>query len=134
MKSNNNIIIFSVVIAILLIGGVIWLGQSGKTNSAQDTPVNNVYMEGENQIVEIRAKGGYSPMRSTAKAGIPTILRMDAEGTFDCSAFVRIPKLDISESLTMAGSTDIPLGVQGPGVLSGGCSMGMYPFEIVFEG
>ncbi len=94
---------------------------------------NNVSMVDGKQIVEIRAKGGYQPRVSTAKAGLPTILRFNTAGTFDCSAAVRIPSLDISKILPQSGATDINLGNPKFGTLSGSCGMGMYPFEIKFE-
>ena len=94
---------------------------------------SNVSVEGATQIVTIRAKGGYQPRVSVAKAGLPTILRFDTQGTFDCSAAVRVPSLGISRNLPFSGQTDIPLGTQVAGVLKGSCGMGMYPFEVRFE-
>jgi plastocyanin domain-containing protein len=81
----------------------------------------------------LRAKGGFSPIHSIAKANIPTILRVDTEGTFDCSSVIRIPSLDLSENLPMSGTTDIDIGVQKVATLDGTCGMGMYPFDIKFE-
>ena len=85
------------------------------------------------QIIEITAKGGYTPRKSIAKAGIPTILRLNTNGTFDCSSSVRIPSLDIFKNLPQSGTTDIDLGIQNVGTLNGSCGMGMYPFEIQFQ-
>ena len=87
----------------------------------------------EPQIVEIQAKGGYTPRKSIAKAGVPTIIRFNTNGTFDCSSSVRIPSMSIYKSLPMSGTTDIDLGVQKVGTLNGSCGMGMYPFEIEFQ-
>ena len=68
-----------------------------------------------------------------AKAGIPTVLRINTDGTFDCSAAVRIPALSVSEILPNSGVKEIDLGTPNVGTLDGNCGMGMYPFEIVFE-
>jgi plastocyanin domain-containing protein len=87
-------------------------------------------MDGDRQIVEITAKGGYLPRMSTVKAGVPTVLRFNTKGTFDCSSSVRIPSLNISQVLPASGSTDIALGALVEGVLKGTCGMGMYPFEL----
>jgi plastocyanin domain-containing protein len=84
------------------------------------------------QIVEITARGGYQPRVSIAKAGISTILRFNTNGTFDCSASVRIPSLDISKLLPQSGSTDIDIGSQQVATLNGSCGMGMYPFQVEF--
>ena len=89
-------------------------------------------MDGK-QIIEMTAKGGYEPNKSVAKAGVPTILRFDTNGTFDCSSSVRIPSLNISQNLPISGKTDIDIGVQKVGNFQGTCGMGMYPFEVKFE-
>jgi len=95
--------------------------------------VNNVSVVDGKQIVEIRAKGGYQPRKSTAKAGIPTILRFNTSGTFDCSSSVRIPDMNISKMLPQSGTTDIDIGSQKVATLQGSCGMGMYPFEVEFR-
>ncbi|MFA6520531.1 MAG: cupredoxin domain-containing protein [Candidatus Paceibacterota bacterium] len=95
--------------------------------------VNNVSIVDGKQIIDLTAKGGYSPRKSVAKAGIPTIVRFTTSGTFDCSSVVRIPSLDVSKNLAMSGTTDIDLGVPKLGLLEGSCGMGMYPFEIDFQ-
>lgn len=96
-------------------------------------PGGNVSVENGVQIIEIGAKGGYSPAVTTAKAGIPTIIRFTTKGTFDCSSFVRIPSLSITRNLPQSGATDIDIGEAKLGTLKGSCGMGMYPFEIQFE-
>lgn len=96
-------------------------------------PVDNSVKKASSQIIEITAKGGYSPRKSIAKAGIPTILRFNTNGTFDCSSSVRIPSMNIFKYLPQSGTTDIDLGTQQDGVLNGSCGMGMYPFEIDFQ-
>lgn len=124
--------VIAVFIAAVLIGGAATL-----TNNKGGTPPvvneNNVTLVEGKQIVEIRAKGGYLPEKSVAKAGIPTILRFDTNGTFDCSSSVRIPSMDISKILPQAGTTDINIGIQKAGTFSGTCGMGMYPFEVDFQ-
>ncbi len=125
--------IISIIIAIALIGGVIVLGKNKSSGTENNVPANNVSIVDGKQIIEIRAKGGYAPRKSVAKAGVPTILRVNTEGTFDCSSSVRIPKLNISQNLPQSGVTDIDLGSSTVGVLNGTCGMGMYPFEIEFQ-
>ena len=127
-------IIFSILGAALIIGGAIFFtgGKSG-TSGAPIENANNVSVVDGKQIIEIRAKGGYFPVHSLAKAGIPTILRMNTNGTFDCTSSVRIPGLNISQNLPLSGSTDIDLGTQKVSTIQGTCGMGMYPFDIKFE-
>lgn len=131
-------ILTSVLVAATLIGGAIVLNRQGGTDqelrdNENIAEQNNVKIENGIQIVDIRAKGGYQPRISQAKAGIPTILRFDSKGTFDCSASVRIPSKKISQSLDFSGSTDIDIGVPEVGIMQGSCSMGMYPFEVDFQ-
>ncbi len=127
MKST----IISILVAAFLIGGAVFITR----DRSRDTPasVDNVHVINGQQIIEIKAKGGFLPRRTLAKAGIPTILRFNTSGTFDCSASVRIPSMNISKSLPPSGATDIDLGSAQIGVLKGTCGMGMYPFEIDFQ-
>lgn len=123
---------FSIIIAVVLISGIFLLGGK-KPQIESNTPVNNVSVVDGKQIIEIRAKGGYSPRVTVAKAGIPTIVRFKTDGTFDCSSFVRIPSLNVSQNLSQSGTTDIDLGTPTATTLQGMCGMGMYPFEIDFQ-
>jgi hypothetical protein len=139
----KNTIISIFVASALVIFAIIFT--SGKTEtqnkSVNDgisddgigTVVNNVSIVDGKQIIEIQARGGYTPRKSIAKSGIPTIVRFNTKGTFDCSSSIRIPSLSIFKSLPQSGVTDIDLGSQKAGVLQGSCGMGMYPFEIEFK-
>ncbi len=124
-------IISSIAAAALVILAL--LSVRGDSGQPTDIPGNNVTVENGRQIIELRAKGGYAPRESIAKAGMPTILRIKTSGTFDCSSAVRIPSMDISRNLPSSGTTDIDIGNIQSGTLQGSCGMGMYPFEVVFE-
>ena len=128
MKAN----IISIIVAVILIIVAFALTRNSGNTAKQTISVNNVTIVDGKQIIEIHAKGGYQPRKSIAKAGIPTILRFDTNGTFDCSSSVRIPSLNISKSLPQTGSIDIDIGIPKPSTLQGNCGMGMYPFEIEF--
>lgn len=128
--------VVSIILVTVLIGGALFATRpESRTGEVADTSVavNNFTIVDGKQIVEIRAKGGFVPRKSIAKAGMPTILRMNTNGTFDCSSIVLIPKLGINKSLPPSGVTDIDLGISKAGVLQGMCGMGMYPFEIEFQ-
>lgn len=124
--------IISVIVAAALIGGAFMLARS-RGDTGQVANANNVSIVDGKQIIEINAKGGYQPRKSIAKVGIPTIIRFNTKGTFDCSSSVRIPSINISKSLPQVGSTDIDIGSGKLGTLQGSCGMGMYPFEIEFQ-
>lgn len=108
------------------------LTKSGDGN-ASTTEANNVSIIDGKQVIEINTRGGYQPRKSVAKAGIPTIIRFNTKGTFDCSSAVRIPSMNISKNLPQTGSTDIDIGNSKLGILQGSCGMGMYPFEVKFQ-
>lgn len=123
-------IITSVLLAALIIGGAIAFG--GKSDAPKQV-VQNVSMEGEKQIIEIDAKGGYSPQLTTVKAGVPTVLRLKTNGTYDCSSGLSIPALGYQKTLEATGVTDIEVSAQlAKGTLEGVCAMGMYNFTVKF--
>jgi plastocyanin domain-containing protein len=126
-------VITSIILGLALIGGAFMLVGRGDTES-QVSSAGNVSIVDGKQIIDIRAKGGYTPRKSIAQAGIPTIIRFNTQGTFDCSSAVRIPSMNISRSLPQTGSTDIDIGTPQVATLKGSCGMGMYPFEVEFEG
>ena len=126
--------IISILIAIILIMGAFILTSRNESSTGQATVnANNVTVVDGKQIIEIKAKGGFDPSKSVAKAGIPTVLRFETSGTFDCSSSVRIPNLGIGRNLPSSGSTDIDIGIQQASSVQGTCGMGMYPFEIDFK-
>jgi len=122
----------SIMISLLMIIGAIALS-AGKGDGVQAVDANNVTIVDGKQIIEIKAGGGYSPQKSIAQAGIPTIIRFDTKNTFDCSASVRIPSMNISQILPQTGTTDIDIGNPKVGIFQGMCGMGMYPFEVDFK-
>lgn len=144
---DKGTIIASIIGVGIIVATVIFTGGSGSGTSVptpaprQQQPQQqkqirdgeNVSIEDGTQIITIDAKGGYFPKKSVAKAGIPTVIRFNTVGTFDCSASVRIPSLDITKLLPANGATDIAIGTPQAGPLQGSCGMGMYPFEVAFE-
>lgn len=124
-------ILISIFISLSLIVGVFILSKN--STQTETLLVNNVTMIDGTQFIDLTAKAGYSPRKSSAKAGVPTVLRVNTNGTFDCSSIVRIPSMDLSKNLALSGVTEIPLGSPSAGVLKGTCGMGMYPFEIDFQ-
>ncbi|PIP69007.1 hypothetical protein COW91_01680 [Candidatus Nomurabacteria bacterium CG22_combo_CG10-13_8_21_14_all_32_8] len=123
--------IISIFIVVILIGGTIFLTR-GNSNLSND--INNVNIVDGKQVIEINAKGGYSPRITTAKAGIPTVIKMKTNGSFDCSSALVIPSLDYRNNLPLSGETLIDVPAQKAGTkLQGLCAMGMYNFLIEFN-
>ena len=127
-------IFVSVAISGILIGTSFWfVSVSPNTEKVGETVPTATIIDGK-QIIDISAKGGYSPRKVIAKAGIPTILRVSTRGTFDCSASLVIPKLSYQKFLQSSGTEDIVIAPeQARGTLQGLCSMGMYNFQVIFQ-
>ena len=104
-----------------------------KISQTKNTSSSNVSFEKGIQIITLQVKGGYQPEHSVAQTGIPTVIRFETTGTFDCSSSIRIPSLNLSQYLPQTGSTDINIGTQSAGTFRGSCGMGMYPFEVDFQ-
>ncbi|TSD01984.1 MAG: hypothetical protein Athens071424_227 [Parcubacteria group bacterium Athens0714_24] len=129
MKATIISIIFSVA---LIAGVIIFFGSGSGASSSPEQ--NNVSIVDGKQIIEISAKGGYSPRNTTAKANIPTVLRIKTQGTFDCSSALVIPSIGYRKNLPSSGETDIELPLQKTGsIIKGFCTMGMYSFKINFN-
>lgn len=124
-----------ILVLVLLMGGYLVrsLWSAGSDITSEVPRGNNVSIVDGQQIITLSAKGGYLPGVSVAKAGIPTILRVETKGTFDCSSAIRIPSLKVAKNLPATGSTDLALGSLESGTIQGNCGMGMYPFQINVE-
>ena len=123
-------IALSIIIAGALIGGVFLFA----TRAPATGSVDNVSVSDGKQIVEITAKGKYTPPLTDAKAGMPTILRVKTNGTFDCTAGLKIPSMGYQKFLPPSGTTDIEVPAQQAGAsVRGVCVMGMYNFNVRFN-
>ena len=125
--------IVSILVGGALVGGALMYSGSSRTTT-EAIPLQNVSTVDGKQIIAIGVKGGYSPRISTAKANIPTTLRMTTNATFDCSSGLTIPAMKYQKYLPPSGVTDIELPPQKTGTkLEGVCVMGMYNFEVSFD-
>jgi len=123
----------SVILALIFIGGAIIFARNGaKTDTAVSQ--NNVSVADGKQIIEIDAKGGYSPSVTIAKANIPTVIKVKTQGTFDCSSALVIQSIGYRANLPPSGETLIEVPPQEAGsTLRGMCAMGMYNFSVKFN-
>jgi plastocyanin domain-containing protein len=107
-----------------------------RNNNPSTVATGNEVISNENgtQIIELAAKGGFTPSFVEAKAGVPTELRVATNGTYDCSSTLVIPSLGYQATLKPTGTEAIPLtAAQAKGTLEGTCGMGMYKFQIAFK-
>ncbi len=122
-KTVYTIITLGLIVAI----GIIFSG--GSKESKQNVEIRNGI-----QYITIDAKGGYSPVTTTAQGGIPTKLIVKTSGTFDCSASLVVRSVGFQKILPQTGETEIDIGIPKAGEpLQGLCGMGMYSFSINFQ-
>ena len=123
--------IFSIIFSLLIVSGAIFLtGNSGSASVAEGVETTVI---GDKQYIDMVAKGGYSPKKINAKAGMPLTIKMKTANTFDCSAFVVIPAISYRGTLNLDGTTEIPIPAQKSGTtIAGSCGMGMYGFTVNF--
>ncbi len=131
MKTNKITFILIFIVTFIIMGSIIFLGKNNVSNSQDE---NNVNIVNGKQIIIIKAKGGYSPRVTKAKADIPTVIKMVTNGSFDCSSAVSIPSLNYRNNLPQSGETLIDVLPQKAGTkMQGLCAMGMYNFSIEFN-
>lgn len=122
---------FSILVSTILIATALVFVGSRKTPT-ETAPL--ALQEGERQIVDITARGGYSPRLVEAQAGKETLLRVTTKDTYDCSISLVIPKLKYDKFLSSTGVEEIIIPAEkATGTLNGLCSMGMYSFKVVFK-
>lgn len=124
-------ILISIIVSAALIGGALWILPAGESPVSSAEAVSVV---GGTQYIDMTARGGYFPRVIEARAGMPTVLRMRTNGTFDCSSSLVIPKLSYQKFLPATGVEEIAIPAEkAQGTLQGLCSMGMYNFQVRFQ-
>lgn len=72
------------------------------------------------------ASTGYSPSTVTVPAGQPVTLNLVAGQLAGCTSVIRIPKLNIQQTLTPGGTTQVAATFPSPGPYLFTCGMGMF--------
>ena len=131
--TDRKALFASVAISIVIIGGALYYKNPARGPAVPEAPVATATIVDGKQIVDITARGGYSPRIVNAKAGLPTVIRVITKDTYDCSASLVIPKVGYRKLLTSNGTEEIAISPeQAKGTLNGLCGMGMYSFKINF--
>lgn len=131
---NTKYIILGISFVVVIVGGILVVVTSSRQSVPNEKPEQTATIIEGKQVVEITAKGGYSPRIVTVKADTPTILRVSTKGTFDCSSALSLPAINYQTNLPPSGVTDIEIPAQKAGTtMRGLCAMGMYNFEIKFN-
>jgi plastocyanin domain-containing protein len=130
----KKILIPTILAFITIILAFVIFNQPEGTNPNLTQLTKNVVLNGDSQIINIAAKGGYSPRNTTAKANTATTLKIQTNGTFDCSSSLIIPTLKYRKSLPPTGETTVEIPPQKSSTsIRGLCSMGMFNFTLNFN-
>ncbi len=131
----NKVIVGSLVVMVLAVGGIFMLLRGGGSNTpVGSTGQTNVSVIDGKQVIDIKAKGGYAPRVTVAKANMPTVINVQTNGTFDCSSALTVAAIGFRTMLPSSGVTPIEIPPQQPGTtIKGVCSMGMYNFAVNFN-
>lgn len=132
IKLIGATLLFGLPLAAWFLGSYIGGSSSARVDQGNTDKAAVIIADGS-QVIDLTAKGGYFPATVTAKAGIPTTLRVQTRGTYDCSSALTIPSLGVNKMLPATGITSIDIPAQSAGSkLVGTCSMGMFEFTINF--
>lgn len=125
-----------ITLSVFLSFGLIWLALSFNNGGQANVSGNADVVREENgvQYIRILARGGYTPRVVNAKANMPTVLEVETQGTYDCSASLVIPQLGYQEFLPATGLTKIEVSKDlAKDELNLLCSMGMYGATVEFS-
>ena len=105
--------------------GVSGLGGGSAAAGARTASGNVTVAEGIQTVRMTQNPRGYEPADTVLYAGLPTRWVIEGTSPFDCSAFVRVPGLDLSVDLAMGPNT-VELPPLDEGEVPFTCVMGMY--------
>lgn len=105
-----------------------------KTSGISSISSNVSNVEGKQIITILAWNGKYDPKTTTAKAGMPTSIKLQGKNAYGCESAVRIPSIQYAKNLDPNGSDTVEIPAQTPwSTIDGTCSMGMYRFQVKFE-
>jgi Cu+-exporting ATPase len=105
--------------AVVVPAGLVWFffGAKRATHRAQLTD--------HSQQVTVVVRGGYTPARIEAVAGLPLRITFDRRESAECSSRVVFPDLGITRALPANAKTDIDLLPEQVGEFGFSCAMNM---------
>jgi len=82
-------------------------------------------IEGGAQTIHMTLRGGYSPNRASAQAGLPIRIVFNRQESGDCTSRVVFPDLGVSAELPAFAITTVDLSAQLPGDYAFACGVNM---------
>jgi hypothetical protein len=105
-------------------------GSSPPTQVAREVSENVTVADGVQTVRMAQARDGYFPADTVVHAGLPITWEIDAASKWECSAFLRVPELDVSVNL-QDGPNVVELPALSPGAVPFTCVMGMYTGNLI---
>lgn len=131
-KAVKIFLISTTFVIFALLGFMIFLLNKSSDKSSILTNESLTEEDGK-QVINITAKGGFSPNYIIARSEKPTILKIRTENTIDCTSSLSIPKLSYNKLLPLTGTTEIEIPEQNSGEeIYGTCNIGLYHFTLKF--
>ncbi|MHB1773113.1 MAG: heavy metal translocating P-type ATPase [Acidimicrobiales bacterium] len=96
-------------------------------------PTTEAAVSGGVQEVRVTVRGGYSPSRIRARAGVPLRLVFDRQESGDCTSRVVFPDFGASADLPAFGEASLDLTPTTPGEYGFACGMNMIHGTLVVE-
>ncbi len=96
-------------------------------------PTAEAALTGGVQEVRVTVRGGYSPDRIRAQAGVPLRLVFDRQESGDCTSRVVFPDFGINQELPAFATTTVTIPPQRPGEYGFACGMNMVHGVMVVE-
>ena len=101
------------------------LGGGSAAAGARTASANVTVTDGIQTVLMTQNPDGYEPADTVLYADLPTRWVIEGTSPFDCSAFVRVPDLDLRVDLAMGPNT-VDLPPLDTGEVPFTCVMGMY--------
>lgn len=129
--------IFVIFVGVIIVGlaaaAVIVLNPQDSSSKSAEVMPSVVQTVGDAQVINVSAKGGFSPSIINASANKSTTLKVSTKDTYDCSNTLIIPSLKKQILLPPSGTAEIEIPAQKSGTsIHATCSMGMYNLELNF--
>ena len=113
--------IITLIVAILLIGFILWWFFGKHEESVENANVNQGIQE-----ANIVVKGGYSPSTVVLKQGVPAKINFDMKDSTACLSHVVFEQLGVDKDLTKQKVTTIDIPTDKKGTYNFACGMDMF--------
>ena len=120
--------IITIVVAIILIGFILWWFFGKHKEQSGVAQVNNGVQE-----ANIVVNGGYSPSTVILKQGMPAEVNFDMKDSTACLSHVVFEQLGVDKDLTKKPVTTVKIPTDKPGEYDFACGMDMFHGKVIVK-